>query len=290
MEKIKLITDSTSDLSEELIKELDLDIIPLFVSFEDDDKMYKDGEEIKGRDILEHVQKTGKLPTTSCISPGTFQEVFTKYTSEGTHVIFTGIGSKLSGTYQSALLAQKEIEHPELVTIIDSNSLSSAIGLVLLKIRDFLKEGLTPEEVKTKVETEIVPNVRTSFCMNNVDYMVKGGRCSALKGFFAKMLSLKPVITVKDGTLILARTPIGTLNNAIKTIYADLMKELKECDKKYIMVTHFLSDECCKYITPIVEETCNFKKVYVTEAGCVIGSHCGPGSIGLLYIVKPKKN
>ncbi len=286
MEKIKLITDSTVDLSLELIKELDLEVVPLLVSFEDDDTPKKDGVEINQDELALHVKKTGKLPQTSCCGPAVYENIFNEYIEKGFACIYCGIGSKLSANYQSVVLGQKNCTKPDMVTIIDSNNLSSATGLCLLKIRDFLKLGLSREEVKEKIEKEIAPNIHTSFCIDSTDYMVKGGRCSALTGFITKLLSIKPIIVVKDGKLTLGKKPIGNLNNAIKTIYNELMKEINDVDLDYLMVTHFISPACADFIIPIIKETCNFKNVYNTPAGSVIGSHCGPGTIGLLYIMK----
>ena len=289
MEKIKLMTDSTCDLSVELVKELDLEVVPLNVSFEDDMTAYKDGVDIHQEDIVEHVAKTGKLPKTSAIAPGQYTEYFNKYINEGYSIIFAGIGSKLSSAYQSVLIGRNDCIDPEKVTIVDSNNLSSATGLVLLKCRDFINEGLSREEIANKIHTEIAPNLRCSFCIDRLDYMVMGGRCSAMKGFFAKVLNIKPIIVVTDGKLQIGKKPIGNLNIAIKTIYNDMMKEIKDIDPKYLMVTHFLSQPCADFIKPIINKTCQFENVYDTPAGSVIGSHCGPGTIGLLYILKTKE-
>ena len=289
MPKIKLITDSTVDLSKELIKELDLEIIPLVVSFEGDETTYYDGVNIHQKDIIERVKKNGKLPATSCIGPGKYEEVFNEYIDKGYEIIFCGIGSQLSSAYQSVLLGRDSCKNPELVTVLDSNNLSSATGLVLLKVRDFINQGLSRAEIEEKVNTEITPNIHASFCIDTTDYMVKGGRCSALTGFIAKIFSIKPIIVVSEGKLLVGKKPMGNINVAIKTIYTDMMKEIGDCDLEYLMVTHFLSDPAAKYIIPIIEETTKFKHIYNTPAGSVIGSHCGPGTIGLLYMIKPKK-
>ncbi|MBP5342382.1 DegV family protein [bacterium] len=289
MSKIKLITDSTVDLTKELIKELDLEVIPLVVSFDGDETTYYDGINIHQQDIIEKVKKNGKLPQTSCIGPGKYEEVFNDYIDKGYEIIFSGIGSKLSSAYQSVLIAKDSCKNPDLVTIIDSNNLSSATGLVLLKIRDFINQGLTRQEIEEKVNTEITPNIHASFCIDTTDYMVKGGRCSALTGFIVKIFSIKPIIVVSNGKLLVGKKPIGNINVAIKTIYTDMMKEIKDCDLEYMMVTHFCSDSAANYIIALLEETTGFKHIYNTNAGSVIGSHCGPGTIGLLYMVKPKK-
>ena len=287
MEKIKLISDSTCDLSKELIEELDLEIVPLVVSFEDDDTTYKDGIDITSNDIIDHVNKTGKLPTTGAVGPGIFEEVFNKYIDEGYACIYTGIGSNLSSTFQSATIGRNTCKNPDLITIIDSNNLSSAIGLVLLKIRDFINDGLNREEIKNKVEKDIVPNLHASFCIDTADYLVKGGRCSSLAGFLIKAMRIKPIIVVQDGKLVVGKKPIGNLNIALKTQYLDMMKEYDNIDKKYLFVTSCHSFDADKYADTLINEKCEFEHVYHTEAGSVISSHCGPGTIGILYIKEP---
>jgi len=288
-EKIKLITDSTVDLSKELIDELDLEVIPLCVSYEGSDVVYQDGVDIHPIDIVNHVNETGKLPETSAIGPGVYEEVFNKWIDNDYSIIVTGIGSLLSANYKSIVIAKDSCKDPSKITVIDSQNLSSATGLLLLNIRDLLKKGKTREEVKEICDNDIVPNIRSSFCIDRTDYMVKGGRCSAMTGFFVKMLTIKPILNVIKGKLSLGKKPIGSLNNAIKTIYQDMMKEIANVDMNYLMITHCLSDDAEAYIEDMIRNTCKFKHIYNTYAGCVISSHCGPGTIGLLYVLKTNK-
>lgn len=288
-EKIKLIADSTIDLSPELIQELEVEVVPLIVSYDQDSDTFLDGETIHPKDIIEHVSKTGKLPITSAVGPGVYENIFNEWINAGYTIIFTGIGSKLSANLNSALIGKNACVSPDKVTLIDSNNLSSASGLVLLKIRDMIKEGLSRDEIKEKCDRDITPNLRSSFCIDTTDYLVKGGRCSAITGLFAKLLYIKPIIKVMDGKLVIGKKPMGSLNNAVYTIYLDMMKEITDIDPTYLMITHFDSDNAEAYIEDVVKKTCNFKHIYNTHAGCVISSHCGPGTIGLLYLVKPEK-
>lgn len=287
MEKIKLITDSTCDLNKELIEELDLEIIPLVVSFEDDDRTYKDGIDITSDDIYEHVKKTGKLPVTGAVGPGVFEETFNKYIEDGYSVIYTGIGSKLSSAFQSAAIGKDNSMDPSKVTLIDSNNLSSATGIVLLKIRDFINQGLSRDEIKQKIDKEVTPFLRASFCIDTCDYLVKGGRCSSLTGFLVKTLNIKPIIVVQDGKLVTGKKPIGNLNIAIKTQYLDLMKEYDNIDLDYLMITGFKTETADAFVTKLLEQNTKFKHIYHSCPGSVITSHCGPGTIGLLYLTKP---
>ena len=289
MEKIKLISDSTCDLSKELVKELDLEVVPLLVSYEGSDEAYKDGIEITLEQIKENEKKTGKLPSTSAVGPAIYTEIFDKYISEGYSIIYTGIGSTLSANQQSVTLGRNACKDPEKVTLIDSLNLSTCTGLLLLKIRDLIEAGKTREEIKQIADTEIVPNLRGQFSINTMDYLIKGGRCSQLAGFVVKLLSIKPIIKVVEGKLVIGKKPIGHIKLSVKTQFDDMMKEISDVDMDYCMVTGFDNDDTEKYIVDMIEKNCKFKHVYATKCGSVIGSHCGPGTTGILYLKKPSK-
>ena len=289
MEKIKLISDSTCDLSKELVEELNLEVVPLLVSYEGSDEAYKDGVEITLEQIKENEKKTGKLPSTSAVGPAIYTELFNKYIDEGYSIIFTGIGSTLSANQQSATLGRSACKDPEKVTIIDSLNLSTATGILILKIRDLVNEGKTREEIKKIADEEIVPNLRAQFSINTMNYLIKGGRCSQLAGFVVKLLSIKPIIKVVDGKLIIGKKPIGHVKMSVKTQFDDMMKEISDVDMKYVFVTGFDNDDTEKYIVELIEKNCKFEHIYATKCGSVIGSHCGPGTTGILYLKKPGK-
>ena len=286
-EKIKLITDSTCDLSKEIVDELNLEVVPLIVSYEGTDETFKDGIDITLEDIKKHVKETGKLPITSAVGPSIYTDLFNKYIEEGYAIIFTGIGSTLSANFQSAMIGKNTCSDPEKVTLIDSRNLSTAIGILLLKIRDLINEGRNRDEIKEYCDKHIVPNLRAQFCIDTPDYLVKGGRCSQMAGFVVRLLSIKPIIKVVDGKLVVAKKPIGTLNNAVFTQYQDMAKVISDVDDNYCFITGVDDEETDKYIRDVIEKNCKFKHLYSTRAGAVISSHCGPGTIGVLYLMKP---
>ena len=288
-EKIKIITDSTCDLSKEIVDELNLEVVPLIVSYEGSDKTYKDGVDISFEDIRKHVDETGTLPITSAVGPAIYQEVFNKYISEGYSIIFTGIGSTLSANFQSAMIGKNTSDDPDKITMIDSMNLSSAIGILMLKIRDMIEEGLSRDEIKEVCDRDIVPNLRAQFCIDKPDYLVKGGRCSQIAGLVVRLLSIKPIIKVINGKLVVAKKPIGTLKNAVYTEYMDMFKQISDVDMNYCMITGVCDEDTEPYIRDIILKNCKFKHVYTTRAGAVISSHCGPGTIGVLYLMKPEK-
>ncbi|MCR5740932.1 MAG: DegV family protein [Gammaproteobacteria bacterium] len=288
-EKIQIITDSTCDLSKEIVEEANLVVVPLVVSYEGTEDVFHDGVDITPADIKAHVAETGKLPITSAVGPAVYQEIFNKYIDLGYTIIFTGIGAALSANFQSAMIGKNTCKDPDKVTMIDSANLSTASGILILKIRDMIEQGLSREEIKEISERDIVPNLKAQFCIDTPDYLVKGGRCSQMAGFVVRLLSIKPIIKVVDGKLIVAKKPIGTLKNAVYTEYLDMFKQISEVDDSYCFITGFDDDETEAYIKDVIEKNCKFKHVYCTKAGAVISSHCGPGTIGVLYLLKPSK-
>ncbi len=281
--KIKVITDSTCDLSPDLIKNLDLEVLPLLVCFKD--KEYKDQVDINSKQLYRLVEENNQLPKTAAISSKVFYDCFLKYTNLGYDVIYTGIGSKLSACFQSATNAKNEGNFNN-VYLIDSKNLSTSIGLILLKIDKLIKEGLNAAEIKEYIDLKVVPNIYCSFAINSMDYLHKGGRCSGLTKFFGTFLRIKPIIKVTDGILDVYKTPRGNMQKACKIMLEDAIKLKDKIDPDFFFITHTESHENQELLYPLVKENINVKNIYTTEAGCVISSHCGPKTIGLLYILK----
>lgn len=283
MNPVKIITDSTCDLSLETLKKLDIDFLPLNVII--GGVTYRDCVDITPEKLFKLVEEHDELPKTSAISPAKCYETFKHYVDLGFDVIFMGLDSKISSTYQSAVSASQEFDGR--VHVIDSVNLSSAIGLQLLKMAHFRDEGLSADQIVEKMK-EITPKVQCSFALKTMNYLYKGGRCSGLTFFIGRILHLHPIIRMEEGTLKVHKTPRG------KTIKAlDIMiKEFKEAydannvDLGTVMITHACTQEYADYIYGKLSEFMDPKHIMVTVAGCVISSHCGPGCIGILYIEK----
>ena len=281
MGKVVVITDSTCDLSEKLIKENDIKVVPLYVNF--DDEIYKDGVEVTSDKLYELVEVKKKLPKTSACSVGDFITVFKSYLDEGYEVFYTGIGSKLSSTYANALLAKEDLDTDK-VQVSDSGNLSTGIGLLLLKACKFASEGMNAKEVKNAVDA-LVPNVRSKFVVESLDYLHKGGRCSGVARFFGTMARLKPVIAVIDGKLDVIAKPIGK-RKGLKVMIDDIVENKDNIHNDCVMVTHTYADEDAAYLKETLASEVPDAHVEETNAGCVISSHCGKGTIGILYIKK----
>jgi DegV family protein with EDD domain len=281
MNKVQIFTDSTCDLSPELIEENDISVVPLYVTFKD--KSYKDGVDITPKDLFRMVDEYGELPKTSAAPPVDFINAFKPYIDEGKDILYISISSKLSTTLQNARLAASEFPEGR-IKFVDSLNLSTGIGLLVLKAADYAKKGLSVEEISEEL-MKIVPKVRTQFVIDTLDYLYKGGRCNALQNFIGGMLKIRPIVKVVDGRMILGQKIREKKQKALDIMLDTALND--EIDPSRIMITHSLGceDEAI-YLKEELKAKTGIENIFITNAGCVISSHCGPKTIGILYISK----
>ncbi|WP_162140268.1 DegV family protein [Haploplasma axanthum] len=282
MNPIKIFTDSTADLSKELLDKFDIVSLPLSVNFEDES--YRDGVDIDTEFLYKLVEQKGVLPKTSAISPGTFFDEFEKWINKGYDVLYIGIGSKISGTFHSATVASKELPDKR-VFLVDSKNLSSGIALLVLKAKDLRDQGKNASEIKTILD-DIVPRVRSQFAIRVLDYLHKGGRASGTAALVGKFLRIRPIIQVRDGGMTVYKKPMGTMTKAVDIMLNDYLNEGDNLDLEYVMITHSIANKQAIYMEEFVNQKMKPKNLIISNAGCVISSHCGAGTIGILYIVK----
>src|SRR5690554_435802 len=277
MRKINIVTDSTSDLSDELLKKFDIKVWPLYINF--GEESFRDKVDIGAELLYKKVEEYGELPKTAALSPLKFHELFSEY-SKDEDVIYMGIGSQLSVNFNNARLAAEEFDN---VYLADSNNLSTGIGLQLLKMAKYRDEGLTAQEIVEKIK-EVTPKVSTRFAINTLEYLHKGGRCSSTSKFFGTALNMKPIIKVIDGKMLAAKKPIG-FKKALNAMVSEALADKDNIDLDYIMITHSLADKDAIYLKKKLESN-GFTNIYITKASGVISTHCGPRTIGILYILK----
>ena len=286
--KVIIIADSTTDLPKEYLEENNIKILPLHVSFPGDDQDYLDGINLDAETIYKTVERIGNTPKTGAANANQFIEFFKPYIDEGYDVIYTGIGSSLSSSYQNAMIAIQEFPEGR-IEVVDSLNLSTGTGLLVCKMVDFRNEGDDVHEIARKVR-ELVPLVSAKFCIDRLDYLYKGGRCSGMTKLFAHLLNLHPIAKVIDGKLTVYKTPRGKYRKAVDCQIDEFKEDLSNMDLTRVFVTdsghmdgedNYVIEELSKYIDP--------SKIIHTRAGCVISSHCGPKTIGILYILKEKK-
>lgn len=281
--KVKIITDSTVDVNLEEIKKLGVHVQPLIVNLGGVD--YFDGENISNDMIYKHVKETGQLPKTAAVSSEVFRDLFSKYIEDGYDIFYVGIGGKLSGTLQAAVIASSELPEGR-VFLADSNNLSSATGLLLYKAIKLRDNGLSAKDI-CSIINKLSNDVSAQFAVDTLDYLHKGGRCSGTVRLFGHLLHIHPVIKVIDGKLVVYRKPRGKYIKAIDEMLEIIQGDMPNVDLDHVFITHTgAKQEYLDYfyneLIKIVPQSC----VEITNAGSVITSHCGYGTIGVLYIKK----
>lgn len=279
--KIKILSDSTCDLSQDLLKKYDIDLMPLTVI--KDGAPYSDGINITPADIFAHVAAGGDLCTTTALNIGEYTELFSKYASDYDGVIHINIGSGFSSCHQNACLAAQEFDN---VRVIDSQNLSTGQGLVVLKACELAQCGKDLDSIATELYS-FTEKVEASFLLDQLAYMVKGGRCSMVAALGANLLNLKPCIEVKNGKMGVVKKYRGNYAKCLANYVRDRLSERDDLDKTTLFVTRTpVTDECLNAVKNAVAEYADFENIYWTEAGCTISCHCGPGTLGVLFVRK----
>lgn len=277
---IRITADSTCDLGEELAAKYGVKVMPLAVTM--GDGIYRDGVDITPQDIFEHVAKTGVLPKTSAPSVEEYSEFFAEELKTADAVIHFNISSRASSSYENAGHAAKGFKGK--VTVIDSLALSTGQGLLVLKACDLVKEGKTPKEIAETVNG-LRARVNTSFVPDALDYLHKGGRCSLASLMGAKVLKLHPMIDMKDGQLYAKKKYMGGLERCLKNYINDLAQTYPDYDRTRCFITHSNCEkEVVDKVRAQVKELFNFDEILETKAGCVVTSHCGKNTLGVLFI------
>lgn len=278
---IVITSDSTTDLSPELRERYNIAILPLGVTL--GEKTYFDGVDITPDDIYAHHTKYGELPKTAAANVSDCIDFFKKFVDEGKTVIHISLSSEMSSTYNNSRMAAEEFEN---IYVIDSKNLSTGGGLLVVAAAEMVKEGLEAEEIVNNLN-DLVPRVDASFVIDNLEYLHKGGRCSAVAMLGANLLKLKPCIEVKNGSMGVEKKYRGKYGDVLKTYVADRLADADNIELDRIFVTHAGCDmDIVNAVVEQVKETLPFKEVFLTRAGCTISSHCGKDTLGILFIRK----
>lgn len=280
--KIKITTDSVADLTKEQYLQNDIKVFPLYVQL--GDKEGRDGETVCPQDIYEYVSLNKKLPKTSAVSYTEYLEEFGKILNDGYDaIIHFSLSSEMSVSYQNALSASKELNN---VFVIDSKSLSTGVGLLVLYACKLKNENKTAEEIYNACLAK-VNNVQASFIVSRLDYLHKGGRCSSLALLGANLLRIKPSIQVKNGSMGMAKKYMGKFNKCIENYVMDTLKEFNNYEDDVIFITHTkIDEEYVNQVKELLKQNTTFKNIIETTAGSTITSHCGEGTLGILYFTK----
>lgn len=279
--KIILSAESTVDLSKPLQKEFDVHIVPFTVVIGEEEK--KDGD-VKGEDLFAYTEKTGKLAHTSAINVGQYLDYFTDLLKDADAIIHFSLSSKITSATGNAITAAKEVEEKtgKRVIVIDSLSLSTGIAIQVIYCRKLIDKGLPIDEIVSKV-LERRPYAQASFALERVDYLYKGGRCSAAAKFFAGALGIKPQILVKDGAMVSGKKFMGKAARWVPAYIDATLKQFDNWDPEICFITYTaIPEEVLQAAEKKLYEI-GFKRVERTIAGATISCHCGPGTLGVLY-------
>ena len=279
--KIKILSDSTCDLSAQLLEQYQITLAPLTVV--KGDEQFKDGVTITPADIFAHVAAGGALCSTAAVSIGEYVELFETYAHDYDGVIHINIGSGFSACHQNATLAAQEFDN---VRCVDSMNLSTGQGLVVLKACRLVQEGLDLDSI-VNILQEYVHKVEASFVVDKLDYLVKGGRCSSAAALGANLLNLKPCIEVRDGKMTVVKKYRGNYAKCLASYVKERLSGREDLDAENLFVTHtVVSEECRIAVQAALTEYDCFANTYNTTAGCTISCHCGPGTLGILFVRK----
>ena len=277
--KVIIASDSTCDLSPELIERYGVKILPLGVTLGENN--YTDGVDVDPDMIYAHYEKTGELPKTAAVNIADFESFFGECVEAGYSVVTFTIGSAMSSTYNNARLAAESFED---VYVVDTKNLSTGGGLLVLAACDMAADGKTAREIADECAA-LADRVDASFVIDNLEFLHKGGRCSALAVLGANVLQLKPCIMVREGKMGVGKKYRGRFDVVLKSYINDMVGDASDIRTERIFVTHAGCDE--SIVKACVEQVSAlgvFREVLVTRAGCTISSHCGRNTLGVLFI------
>lgn len=281
MKPIKITCDSTCDLTAELYTKYCVRPLPLEVNMGNDS--YRDGVDVSADQIFTFVKETGELPKTAAVSVGTYLDAFGQAVAEGNQVVHISLSSELSASYQNACLAAQSVGD---VFVVDSRSLSTGSGHLVILAAELAQAGLSAKEVADALD-EMKERLDVSFVLQTLEYLHKGGRCSGVAAFGSNMLKLRPEIQVTDGKMGVGRKYRGSAEKSILDYVRGRLEGRTDIQHERIFVTHSGVDrEILDKVKMLVKELQPFEEVLETRAGCTISSHCGPGCLGVLFFRK----
>lgn len=278
MDRIKITCDSTCDLTRDLYDENHVEVISMGINL--GEVFLRDGINITSDELFSFVETHGKLPKTSALSIGEYEDVFRSYTDEGYQVIHISLSSELSSSYQNACLAAQEVGN---VYVVDSRNLSSGSGHLVLLAREMANDGMTAVEIVKELNRK-KELLDVSFVLQTLEYLHMGGRCSGLTAYGANVLKIRPEIQVADGKMHVGKKYRGEMEKSILAYVRGRLEGRTDIDHGRIFVTHTgVPKEIVEKVILLVKELQPFQEIIETNAGCTIASHCGPNCLGVLF-------
>ncbi len=277
--KVKITADSVCDLSPEQRERYGLNVLPLYVML--DGKERRDGVDIVPEDIYAHVAAGGDLGSTAALSVADYLEFFGKELEDCDALIHFHISSSMSSCYQNACIAAEEVEN---VYPIDSANLSTGIGLLIIDACEMAEQGMAAEEIVAEINARR-SKVEASFVVDSVNYLHKGGRCSAVAALGANLLGLKPCIEVTDGAMGVAKKYRGKIGKCLIQYVRERLEGREDIKLNRVFITNSgeFTDEEIKAVEEEVKKYQSFDEILFSRAGCTVSNHCGPKTLGILF-------
>lgn len=278
-QSVVITSDSTCDLSQELLDRYDIPVIPLTITLGED--TFLDGSSFTPLDMYARYKQDGTLPKTSAPSVQEFLDFFSQFTEKGCEVVHLDISSELSNTYNAACMAAEELGH---VHVVDSRMLSTGVGLLAIEGAECRDRGMGAQEIAEHLRG-LTGKVQTSFVLDTLQFMWKGGRCSAVSALGANLLSLKPGLEMKEGKLGVYKKYRGNIKNVYKQYVKERLQG-RRVRPGHVFITESgeVDDAVLEEICALVRETIPVQEIHHTLAGCTVSTHCGPKTLGILFI------
>jgi DegV family protein with EDD domain len=278
---IRIVIDSTSDVTNEIIEKYNLKMVPLSVNFEDGS--YLDKIELSSKDFFEKLAKAEKLPTTTLVSPGAFVEAFSEILMEEDQVLGIFLASEFSGTYDSARMA-KDMIGSEDIHIIDTRSVCLGSFALILEAIELVQQNKNIEEIVKQLENDKEKIVAVA-ALDTLKYLEKGGRLSKGQAVVGSLLNIKPIIAITEGKIAVIEKVRGK-NKTIKWFDEWIEKNNYDLSDKTVLLFHGNSYEQLKELREAIEEKHKIKNIIEQEVGPVIGTHSGPGVLAIGFLNK----
>lgn len=281
MDKLVILTDSTADLPLAYTIKEDIQVIPLFIRFED--VVYKDGVDITTHELIEKMRDAKEVARSMGLRAGDFHNAFNKYIRRGYDVLYIGIGSNLSSSIQSALIAKQELGRTN-VHIVDSKTVSAGLGLLVMEAVNLRNQGLSAYEIKNRLD-HMVPRIKTYYMISDLDLLYQGLRIKKLSYHFGKLFKMKPLVTLIHDHVTMISKPFGQLEKTIFTMFKHVKKDVKHHQMGDLVITHSVDQACLEKLENHMK-TLNPTSMMIGDIGCVLGCQVGQGAIGIAYFVE----
>ena len=277
--------DSTCDLTPQLLERFQIRTVPLTI--QSGERVFADDGQYTSAELYADYRRNGTLPKTAAVSPEEFKSFFLPILEEGYDIVHIDISSELSCTCQNAVLAAQELAEQGRVCVVDSRQLSTGGGLLALQGAKLRDRGMDAADVAAELRG-LASCGDTSFVLDTLEYMWKGGRCSGVAALGANVLKLKPCLEMREGKLVVCKKYRGAMGKVYRQYITERLAG-KTVVEDHAFITHSgeVSEDTLRELTELVRELAPFKEVFITQAGCTVSSHCGPGTLGVLFLRQP---